>query len=188
MRKIIEALLYVKGNEGLTPRSFASIYEEMNTPTARKEMQKFMEEWNSEDHGMMVVEYKDHFKFATKVELHDKISELVTNEKKQRLSNAAIEAAGIIAYKQPITKSQVNTIRGVASEAVVNTLLIKGLIEEAGVAETPGRPILYKVSAKFYDYFNISSLKELPKLSEFEEGQEEGDFELFSSQRYDNQE
>ncbi|NQZ29083.1 MAG: SMC-Scp complex subunit ScpB [Mycoplasmatales bacterium] len=187
MNKIIEALLYVKGNEGLTPRSFASIYEEMNTAMARKELKTFMEEWNNSEHGIVVVEYKDYFKFATKKEMHDKISELVTNEKKQRLSNAAIEAAGIIAYKQPITKSQVNTIRGVASEAVVNTLLMKGLIEEAGVAETPGRPILYKISSKFYDYFNISSLKELPKLSEFEEDQENGDFELFSSQRYDNE-
>ncbi len=187
MHKIIEALLYVKGNEGLTPRSFASVYEEMNTSIARKELKTFMEEWNNDEHGIVVVEYKDHFKFATDVELHDKISELVTNEKKQRLSNAAIEAAGIIAYKQPVTKSQVNSIRGVASEAVVNTLLMKGLIEEAGVAETPGRPILYKISSKFYDYFNISSLKELPKLSEFEEEQENGDFELFSSQRYDNE-
>ncbi len=188
MHNIIEALLYVKGNEGLTPRSFASIYEEMNTALARKELKTFMEEWNSQEHGILVVEYKDHFKFATRIELHDKVSELVTYEKKQRLSNAAIEVSGIIAYKQPITKSQVNSIRGVASEAVVNTLLMKGLIEEAGVAETPGRPILYKISSKFYDYFNISSLKELPKLSEFEEEQENGDFELFSSQRYDNEE
>ncbi len=182
MYKIIEALLYVKGNEGLTPKSLASIYEELNVQTARKELKKFTEEWNKNEHGILVVEFKDHFKFATNIELHEKISELVTNEKKQRLSNAAIETAGIIAYKQPITKTQINNIRGVASEAVVSTLLVKGLIEEAGVADGPGRAILYKISSKFYDYFNISSLKELPKLSEFED-EEEGDFELFSSQR-----
>ncbi|CAM9097129.1 SMC-Scp complex subunit ScpB [Mycoplasma marinum] len=186
MHKIIEALLYVKGADGLTPKSLASIHEELGTSAARKEMKLFMNQWNSVDHGIIVVEFKDNFKFATKEELHDKISDLVTNEKKQRLSNAAIETAGIIAYKQPITKSQVNMIRGVASEAIVNTLLVKGLIEEAGVAQTPGRPILYKISNKFYDYFNISSLQELPKLPEFEGDDEEGDFELFSSQRYDN--
>ncbi len=180
-KKLIEALLYVKGNDGLNPKSLAAITE-ATTPEARKQITRFMKEWNDEDHGTIIVEFKDIFKFATREEFHEKISDLVTKEKKQKLSIAAIETAGIIAYKQPITKSQVNSIRGVASEAVVNTLLVKGLIEESGVANSPGNPVLYKVANKFYDYFNISSLKELPKLSGFEET-EEGDFELFSSQR-----
>ena len=74
-----------------------------------------------------------------------------------------------------------------SSEAVVNSLLTKGLIEEKGIAKTPGSPVLYGVSDKFYDYFQISSLRELPQLSEFDEseGVDDEDFDLFSSQRGD---
>ncbi len=183
MNKQIAALLFVKGKKGLRPGALSSVTE-LSTPEARKALTNFMKEWNKQEHGFNVVNYGDHFKFVTSEDHKDIISDLVTIEKKQKLSTAAIEAVGIIAYKQPITKSQVNDIRGVASEAVVNTLLVKGLIEEAGIQKTPGNPVLYKISSKFYDYFNIQSLKELPKLAEFDEDDTE-DFELFSSQRSD---
>lgn len=183
--KAIEALLYIQGEKGLTPSDVKNTLD-MPTLNARKQLMAFKEEFNDSDRGLMVVEFNDVFKLATREEYKDVISKMVTVIKKQKLSGSAIETAGIIAYKQPITKSQINDIRGVSSEATVNTLLVKGLIEEKGIAQTPGNPVLYGITDKFYDYFNIKSLKELPKLSEFDESEGvDNDFELFSSQRQD---
>ncbi len=183
--KIIEVLLYVQGDKGITPKDIKDV---MDIPTlnARKQLKAFQKEFNQSDRGLQIVEFNDVYKIATREEFKNYISKLVTIIKKQRLSSSAIETAGIIAYKQPITKSQINEIRGVSSEATVNTLLVKGLIEEKGIAQTPGSPILYGITNKFYDYFKIKSLKELPELSEFNESEGvDDDFELFSSQRQD---
>ena len=184
-KKLIEALLYVQGEDGLNPKDL-KLATDMPILNARKNLKEFMKEFNESNHGLVVVEFNDVFKFATRSELKEDITRVIATKIRQKLSNAAIEAAGIIAYKQPITKSQINEIRGVASEAVVNTLLLKGLIEEKGIAETPGNPILYGITNKFYDYFQINSLKELPKMSEFNESEGvDDDFELYSSQRED---
>lgn len=183
--KRIEALLYIRGDQGLSPKELKEILE-VSTSGARKELKGFLKTYNENNGGLIVLEFNDLFKVATRKEFKEDISKMVTIIKKQKLSASAIETAGIIAYKQPITKSQVNEIRGKSSESVVNTLLIKGLIEEKGIAPTPGNPILYGITNKFYDYFNIKSLKELPELNEFDES--EGineEFELFSSQRED---
>lgn len=182
-KELIEALLYIQGDKGLTPSDLKAATD-IPTFNARKMLKEFADLYNAENRGMKVVEFNDTFKLATREEFKDAIQKVVAEEGKQKLSQAAIETAGIIAYKQPITKSQVNEIRGVASEAVVNTLLVKGLIEEKGIAETPGNPVLYGISNKFYDYFQIKSLKELPQLSEFNESEGVSeDFDLFSSQR-----
>ena len=181
--KLLEALLYIQGEKGISPKDVKNVTE-IPTLNARKLLQEFKEFFNQQDHGIFVVEFNDVFKFATREEFKENITALVAHEKKQKLSQAAIETAGIIAYKQPITKSQVNEIRGVSSEAVVNTLLVKGLIEEKGISPTPGQPVLYGITNKFYDYFQINSIKELPELSELDESEGlDDDFELFSSQR-----
>lgn len=185
IKQTLEALLYVQGDRGITPSDIKNTLE-ISTSEARKALKEFANEFNKEDRGLAVVEFNDNFKLATREEFEEVISKLVTIIKKQKLSGAAIETAGIIAYKQPITKSKINEIRGVSSEAVVNTLLVKRLIEEKGISDTPGNPVLYGITNKFYDYFNIKSLRELPKLSEFDESEGvDNDFELFSSQRQD---
>jgi len=186
--KIIEALMFIQGELGISPRDLKGVLE-ISTSEARQALKEFKEQFNGSDRALIVLEAGDNFKFVTRKEFDEPITKLVAVIKKQRLSAAAIETAGIIAYKQPITKSQVNEIRGVASEAVVNTLLVKGIIEEKGIAQTPGSPILYGISNKFYDYFQINSLKELPKITELEETEGlESDFDLFSSQRQDENE
>ncbi len=174
----IEALLYVQGETGLTPKQLKDAME-ISTKDARDALKAFKKHFNDLDRGISVVEFGDVFKFATKRESKDIISKMVTIIKKQKLSASAIETAGIIAYKQPITKSEVNNIRGKSSEAVVNTLVIKGIIEEKGVAKTPGSPVLFGITDKFYDYFQINSLKELPKLSELaDENSSDESFDL----------
>lgn len=181
--KMIEALMFIQGDEGLSVKSLQKIIQ-FDLPRTRQLLQAFSEKFNAQERGLIVAETNDIFYFLTKKEFDQEISQLVTIEKKQRLSSAALETVGIIAYKQPITKPQINEIRGIASEAVVNTLLIKGLIEEKGVAKTIGNPVLYGITTKFYQYFGIKSLQELPDLKTFDysDGIDQ-DFDLFTSQR-----
>ena len=181
--KRIEALLYIRGNQGVSSKDLKEVFE-IPISDARKLLKEFLNIYNDREQGLVVLEFNDVFKVATREKYKDDISKMVTIIKKRKLSGASIETVGIIAYKQPMTKSQVNEIRGKSSEAVVNTLLIKGMIEEKGIAPTPGNPILYGITDKFYDYFNIKSLKELPELHDFDESEGvNDDFELFSSQR-----
>lgn len=184
-KKIIEGLLYIQGSNGIDSKTLKVLLG-ISTVEARKELNGFLKEFNSNNRGIRVIVFKDTYKFTTLPEHKNIISDLVTIEQKRKLSESAIETVGIIAYKQPVTRTQINNIRGVISDGVVSTLLQKELIKEVGVQDTPGRPILYGITDRFYDYFQISSLKELPKLDEFSNIEEEKeDFDLFNSQRAD---
>lgn len=191
--KIIEALIYIQGDEGLSSVQLQNVMK-LNTPAeARKLLHDFKAYFNNLDRGIFVVEFNDIFKFATIEEVKNEIISLTNTTRKQKLTNSAIETVAIIAYKQPVTRSMINDIRGVNSDHIFTTLLLKGLIQEAGVASTPGNPILYEITNKFYDYFKIKSLQELPKFKEIEnlavanlesdDSIEELDFDLYSSQR-----
>ncbi|EFF41759.1 SMC-Scp complex subunit ScpB [Mycoplasmopsis alligatoris] len=185
--KIIEALLYVQGDEGLTLEQVQEIFGLNTIGEAKKILNDFYKAYNESDGALKVVVFNDVYKLATRETYKEHVSKLVNVVRKQRLSNAAIEVAGIIAYKQPVTRSQVSYIRGVASDQVVASLLQKGVIEQVGVSPTPGNPNLYGITNKFYDYFRIKSLSELPRLSEFSfidnADQVNDEFDLFGSQR-----
>ncbi|MEA4115312.1 SMC-Scp complex subunit ScpB [Mycoplasma sp. 744] len=187
---IIEALLYVQGDEGLDLEQIREIFGLKNKAEAKKVINDFIKIYNSRETALKVVEFNEIYKLATRETYKEYIQKMVQVVKKHRLSNAAIEVAGIVAYKQPVTRSIINNIRGVASDQVLNTLLLKGVIEEVGVSPTPGHPVLYGVTNKFYDYFKIKSMNELPKLTEFNyiDGfeNEHEDFNLFDSQRNEN--
>ncbi|EGV00502.1 SMC-Scp complex subunit ScpB [Mycoplasmopsis columbina] len=184
---ILEALLYIQGDEGLTLEQVQEIFNLKTKAEAKKVMNDFTRYYNDKDGALKVVNFNEVYKLATRETYKEYITKMVQVVKKHRLSNAAIEVAGIVAYKQPVTRSMINNIRGVASEQVLNTLLVKGVVEEVGVSPTPGHPVLYGITNKFYDYFKIKSLAELPKLTEFNfiDGveNENDDFSLFDSQR-----
>lgn len=188
---ILEALLYVQGDEGLNLEQVKEIFNLNTVQEAKKVMNDFTKDYNNRDGALKVVIFNEVYKLATRETYKDYITRLVQVVKKHRLSNAAIEVAGIVAYKQPVTRSMVNNIRGVASEQVMNTLLAKGVIEEVGISPTPGNPVLYGITNKFYDYFRIRTMGDLPKLTEFNyvdgvESENEDDFNFFDSQRSDN--
>lgn len=188
---ILEALLYVQGDEGLNLEQVKEIFNLNTVQEAKKVMNDFTKEYNNRDGALKVVIFNEVYKLATRETYKDYITKLVQVVKKHRLSNAAIEVAGIVAYKQPVTRSMVNNIRGVASEQVMNTLLAKGVIEEVGISPTPGNPVLYGITNKFYDYFRIRTMGDLPKLTEFNyidgvESENEDEFNFFDSQRSDN--
>lgn len=188
---ILEALLYVQGDEGLNLEQVKEIFNLNTVQEAKKVMNDFTKDYNNRDGALKVVIFNEVYKIATRETYKDYITKLVQVVKKHRLSNAAIEVAGIVAYKQPVTRSMVNNIRGVASEQVMNTLLAKGVIEEVGISPTPGNPVLYGITNKFYDYFRIRTMGDLPKLTEFNyidgvESENEDEFNFFDSQRSDN--
>ncbi|AZG68676.1 SMC-Scp complex subunit ScpB [Mycoplasma struthionis] len=189
--KILEAFLFMQGSEGVSCEQIKEVFKLNTINEARKMLRDFKEEFNKQEHGFKVHEFNDIFKFLTIEAVKDYVSDLVTIARKQKLSNAGIEVAGIVAYKQPVTRSMISNIRGVVSDGIVSSLLEKGIIEEVGIASTPGNPILYGITNKFYDYFKIKTLAELPPFPEFnqfefEENEEyEKDFNLFDSQRQD---
>ena len=199
MKKILAAALFAlcavcAQAKPFSPEQYAKVLREYNSVAGANdyfESGKFKEEFNKQEHGIMVAEFNDVFKFLTTPAVKWAIEELVTIVRKQHLSTAGIEVAGIIAYKQPITRSMISNIRGVVSDHIVASLLTKGIIEEVGVAPTPGNPILYGITNKFYDYFKIKTLAELPPFPEFarykdeSEEMEDKEFNLFDSQRQD---
>ncbi|AXE60813.1 segregation and condensation protein B [[Mycoplasma] phocae] len=192
--KIIEALLFIQGSEGISSEQIKEVFKLNTIQEGRKLLRDFKDNFNKQDRGIKVYEFNDVFKFLTVESVKEYITTLVTITRKQRLSNAAIEVAGIVAYKQPVTRSMISNIRGVISDGIVASLLEKNIIEEVGFASTPGNPILYGITNKFYDYFKIKTLAELPNFPEFsrysseDEEMLDKDFNLFDSQRQDNNE
>jgi segregation and condensation protein B len=114
-----------------------------------------------------LVHVANGYQFLTKKQYHSIVSLLQVQRSKKKLSPAALETLAIIAYKQPVTKIEIEQIRGVNSEYSIQKLLEKELITIAGKSETVGRPILYSPSPQFMDYFGINSLNELPQIKEF---------------------
>lgn len=135
--KVLEAILNIEGENGLNLEQVKNLFDLQTTQEAKKLLMDFHKEYNELDHGLKVVNFNDVYKLATRESIKKYIVKFITVNKPQRLSNAAIEVAGIIAYKQPITRGQINKVRGAASDQVINTLLIKGVIEEVGISPTP---------------------------------------------------
>jgi segregation and condensation protein B len=109
------------------------------------------------------------YQFLTKQDYHNVVSAFLNRNTVKRLTTAALESLAIIAYKQPVTKHILETIRGVNADYTIQKLMEKELVEIAGRSTEPGKPLLYKTTQQFLDYFGINSLDELPKLKEFEE-------------------
>ena len=135
----------------------------------QENIDSIIEKYNAPSYPFEVLKIAEGYNFFTKSEYHSVIGSHLKNQTKKKLSRAALETLSIIAYKQPLTKGEMEKIRGVSSDYSVQKLLEKELVEVAGRSDGPGKPLLYKTSRKFMDYFGLSSLSELPKLKEFRE-------------------
>jgi len=122
--------------------------------------------YSSEEFSFELVGISNGYQFMTKSAYHEVVSQYLRIQSKKKLSRAALETLAIIAYKQPVTKSGIESIRGVNCDYAVQKLLEKELVEILGRAQTPGRPLLYGTSDKFMDYFGIQNISDLPKLKE----------------------
>lgn len=121
-----------------------------------------------EKYAIEIVEISGGFRFMTKGAYHQTVSIFLRQNTHKKLSKAALETLSIIAYKQPVTKTEIELIRGVSSDFSVQKLLDKELVEIGGRSDGPGRPLLYVTTAKFMDYFGLKSMDELPKLKDIE--------------------
>ncbi|MDY3052285.1 MAG: SMC-Scp complex subunit ScpB [Ndongobacter sp.] len=166
LKSIIEGLLYLWG-EPLPLSDIARVLD--ITPTqAEKLLIEMGDTFEHERRGLRLHRFGDSFQLLTRTEHADFFSKLITLRKPPRLTNSSMETLAIIAYKQPITRIEVDNIRGVKSASSFDTLLARGLIEEAGRLDKIGRPILYRTSEKFLRTFDLESLSQLPAVEELE--------------------
>ena len=178
-KSILEALLFAAGDEGLSLDQISSVLE-VTTDEAKDALHDLKEMYQAEDRGIYVVELAGVYQLATKKVHAPYLKKLVETPSVHTLSQASLETLAIIAYKQPITRIEIEAIRGVKTERPLQTLLAKALIQETGRAEGAGRPYLYGTTKEFLDYFGLKSLDELPPLQEEnEEGFNEEEADLF---------
>ena len=177
----IEALLFVVGDEGLSIKQLCSLLESepMEVEAGLSELASQYRE--NEMSGIMLKQLAGTYQLTTKPEMSDTIKKLVENPTSQVLSSASLEVLAIVAYKGPITRAQIEDLRGVKCERPIATLVSRALIQEAGRAEGTGRAILYETTKEFLNYFGLQSLKDLPPLPEQLEQEEDGETDLFFS-------
>ncbi len=163
----IEALLFASG-ESLTAKDL-SIYLEEELKIVENTIQEMIEEYDMQERGIKLISIKGSYQLVTKPENSNFIQKLLKKSKRQSLSQASLESLSIIAYQQPITRIDIDEIRGVKSESALQRLLERDLIKEVGRLEVPGRPILYGTTEEFLRQFGIKDLNQLPSLDFFEE-------------------
>ncbi|MDQ0157220.1 SMC-Scp complex subunit ScpB [Robertmurraya andreesenii] len=181
---ILESLLFAAGDEGLSIKQLSQVLE-IDMAFTQEILLQLTEDYNSDpNRGITIVQFGENYQLATKKEHSIYLKRLVESPTTSTLSQAALETLAIIAYKQPITRAEIEEIRGVKTERPLQTLIGKVLIKEVGRAEGTGRAILYGTTKEFLDYFGLRNLEELPPLPEKVEEeyvQEEADlfFEKF---------
>lgn len=165
----LEALLFVAA-EPVAPAQLAAALE--TTTTEIEQGLRVLEE-SLQTRGLRLQRHAGRVQLTTAPEFAALIERFLGLEATTRLSRAALETLAIIAYQQPVTRPQVDAVRGVNSDGMMKSLLSKGLIQESGRAEGPGRPILYSTTPEFLQHFGISSLRDLPPLELPQEGEDQ---------------
>ncbi len=176
---ILEGILFVVGDEGINLKNLCDIMN-IDSEEAKELLLKLKESYENEERGIRISYLGDAFKLTTK-EIHKEYYQrLVENPDTQTLSPSSLEVLAIIAYNQPITRVEIDSMRGLSSAHLIRKLVARGLIKEAGKSQMPGRPNLYRTTSEFLDCFGLASLNELPELEETELNEDE-ERELFTS-------
>ena len=158
----IEGILFAAGEPVKEAKLAVVLDTDINT--VRNAVADLKAEYDLKKRGFNIIDINDGYQICSRPEYYVYIQEILGEQRNQPLSNAAMEALAIIAYKQPITKGMIEKIRGVNSDSCVNRLYERGLIDECGRLEAPGRPVLYKTTDTFLRCFGLSSPKELPDI------------------------
>jgi segregation and condensation protein B len=167
LKSIIEGLLFVAGDEGLDARQLAEVLEQ-DVEFVRDLVYELQSDLKRDGRGIQIVQLAGGFQLATIPEHAPYFERLAYSPSRSSLSQAALETLAIIAYKQPITRVDIEEIRGVKSDRALQTLVAKDLIQEVDRADAPGRPILYGTTKSFLDYFALPSIQDLPETTMFE--------------------
>lgn len=176
----IEAILFTMGGSVEAEKIAAAIDHDVDTTV--KIIHNMMDKYEAEDRGIKIIELDKSFQLCTKQEFYDNLIKVCSQPRKYTLSDAALETLSIIAYKQPITKLEIEKIRGVNSDRAVNKLIELELAKEVGRLDAPGRPMLFGTTEEFLRTFGVQSIDELPVISEdmIEQYKEEAEYEVAS--------
>jgi segregation and condensation protein B len=163
---VVEALLFVS-DKPVTIEEMKEAVGDVDGRALREAAEALKAKYESEKHGMVIVEIAGGFQMLSSPEYANAIRTFYRTQKKEKLSKPALESLAIVAYKQPVTRLEIELIRGVNSDGVVMHLLEKNLIKMVGRKDVPGKPFLYGTTKEFLEYFGLKSLLDLPKLEEF---------------------
>ena len=158
----IEALLFTMG-EAISAETLGAVIGHDKTTVVRL-VHRLMDRYQNEKRGIRIIELDGAFQMCTSPEMYDYVIKLTHQPKKQVLTDVMLETLAIVAYKQPVTKAEIEQIRGVSCSHAINKLLEYGLIQEAGRLDAPGRPILFGTTEEFLRRFSIQSIEDLPSM------------------------
>lgn len=162
-KAILEAILFTMG-ESVEIERLAAVIEEDKT-TTKELLLELKEEYEQKECGITLMEIEDSFQMCTRAEMYEYLIKIAKTPRKYVLTDTLLETLSIIAYKQPITRAEIEKIRGVSCDHAVNRLMEFGLIGEVGRMDAPGRPLLFGTTEEFLRSFGVKSLEELPELS-----------------------
>ncbi len=176
---VLEGILFVVGDEGITLDKICEILN-ISKDEAKDLLKSLKTTYESEERGIRISYLGNAFKLTTKQEHKEYYQKLVENPENNLLSTPALEVLAIIAYNQPITRIEVDEMRGVSSSHMIRKLVAKGLVKASGKSTMPGRPNLYRTTSDFLDYFGLATIDDLPTidLSKYKDNEEK---ELFTS-------
>ncbi len=170
MFSVIESLLFVSG-EPLSAKDISKIIE-CNLEYTEELLNAMMVRYSDNLRGIKLIKVNDMYQLVSKPENSEYIQKLLGKNSRQSLSQASLESLAIIAYKQPITRIDIDEIRGVKSDKAIQRLLERNLVKEVGRLEVPGRPIQFGTTDEFLRQFGLGDLKEMPSIELFSEGEE----------------
>ena len=176
----IEAILFTMGESVEAEKIAVAIEHDVDTTV--KIIHNMMDKYENEDRGIKIIELEGSFQLCTKEEYYDNLIRICSQPRRYTLTDAALETLSIIAYKQPVTKIEIEKIRGVNSDRSVNKLVELELVKEVGRLDAPGRPMLFGTTEEFLRTFGGGSIDELPVISEdmVEQYKEEAEYEIAS--------
>ncbi len=160
---VIEAILFTMG-ESVEISKLAEVIEQ-NVRTTKKILDEMQQRYEQEDRGIMLTYFEDSVQLCTKASMYEHLIKIAKNPRKMTLTDTVIETLSIIAYKQPVTRLDIERIRGVSCDHAINKLLEYDLITELGRLDAPGRPLLFGTTEQFLRCFGVKSLEELPEMN-----------------------
>lgn len=166
LQKIIEAMLFVS-EKPLTIKQIMEVCENAQAAEVKSTIKKLVEDYDNQDRGIQIREVAGGFQFSSHPDCSEYLKKLYKTRRVFRLSAPALETLAIIAYKQPVTRAEIEFIRGVNVDGVIRTLEERELIKIKGRKEVAGRPLIYGTTDVFLNYFGLKSLQDLPPLEEF---------------------
>ncbi|HCX64446.1 MAG TPA: SMC-Scp complex subunit ScpB [Eubacteriaceae bacterium] len=170
-KTVVESLLFAFG-EPVSLRDLAAVLQ-VEEKEAKEIALSLVEEYQRKDRGIWIKQLDRHFQITTNPRVHSVIKEFLEEKNKSTLSQAAMETLAIVAYKQPVTRTEIEQLRGVKSSSAVQTLIDRGLVKERGVLDAPGKPKLFVTTVEFLKMANITQLSELPDYEAFVNGIQE---------------